>query len=80
MAFFTPPVTDQYSMFITSSDVGELLISDQPNITNVTRSVIGTLLYSIYPYSYFPVIAYFLMLVRMIPFDQILHVYLQCMC
>ena len=39
MAFFTPPVTDQYSMFIAASDVGELLISDQPNITNVTRSV-----------------------------------------
>ena len=39
MAFFTPPFTDKYSMFITSDDQGELLMSDQPNITNVTRSV-----------------------------------------
>ena len=39
MAFFTPLVTGQYSMFITANDQGELLISDQPNITNVTRYV-----------------------------------------
>ena len=48
MAFFTPLVTGQYSMFITSDDQGELLISDQPNITNVTRYVCNishTLLY-----------------------------------
>jgi len=44
MAFFTPLVTGQYSMFITSDDDGELLMSDQPNITstNITRSVIST--------------------------------------
>ena len=39
MAFLTPLVTGQYSFFITSDDQGELLMSDQPNITNVTRCV-----------------------------------------
>ena len=44
MTFFTPPFTGQYSLFISSDDEGELLMTDQPNITNVTRSVMYLLL------------------------------------
>ena len=43
MAFFTPLSTGQYSLFMTSNDQGELLMSDQPNITNATRSVMCNL-------------------------------------
>lgn len=43
MAFFTPLVTERYSMFVTAGREGELLISDQPNINNVTRSVMYTM-------------------------------------